>query len=254
MLVSIAFALLQQRSAPLPVDLDSDHDGLSDFQELHKYFTDPHKADTDGDGIPDGEWEERREYAYTVRVVMQVLPPCDPASMNDDYQDVHILEQRADAAEFEAVLYPFNTNAEALAGAEDERPGPALRPYTEPGIPSNWDESLRTKLLAELAQQGIDAVKLPAQELAPKAAKWLLQRSQFEESFTTFDVVLEGGHLAVHPELQGTVERELGKVGRTLAEQWDRELYGRGMFENKLHGSCTSIPIYLQTGLRALGI
>src|SRR6185295_18576100 len=102
MLESIALALAQLHSAPPPADLDSDHDGLCDFQELHKYGTDPHKADSDGDGIPDGDWEERREYAYTVRVLMQVLPPCDPSTMSDDYQDVRILEQRADAVEFEA--------------------------------------------------------------------------------------------------------------------------------------------------------
>jgi hypothetical protein len=81
-----------------------------------------------------------------------------------------------------------------------------------------------------------------------------MQRSKFEDSFTTFDVIAEDGRLAVHPELRATVERELGKVGRTLQEQWDRELYGRGMFANKVHGSCTSSAIYLQTGLRALGI
>jgi len=32
---------------------DSDGDGLSDFDELNKYFTDPNKADTDGDGYTD---------------------------------------------------------------------------------------------------------------------------------------------------------------------------------------------------------
>ena len=44
--------------------LDSDRDGLSDFQEKHKYFTDPNKADTDRDGILDSDWHERREYTY----------------------------------------------------------------------------------------------------------------------------------------------------------------------------------------------
>ena len=35
--------------------------GLSDFQEIHKYRTDPAKVDSDGDGVLDGEWRERRE-------------------------------------------------------------------------------------------------------------------------------------------------------------------------------------------------
>ena len=46
---------------------DSDKDGLTDFQETHKYMTNPQKADSDDDGIPDGNWLERREYQYTVR-------------------------------------------------------------------------------------------------------------------------------------------------------------------------------------------
>lgn len=33
------------------VDADTDGDGLSDFAERHKYFTDPTKTDSDGDGI-----------------------------------------------------------------------------------------------------------------------------------------------------------------------------------------------------------
>jgi len=33
---------------------DSDSDGLSDFDETNKYFTDPNKADTDGDSYNDG--------------------------------------------------------------------------------------------------------------------------------------------------------------------------------------------------------
>ena len=38
-------------------DPDSDGDGLTDFQETHKYGTDPERADSDGDGLPDGAVE-----------------------------------------------------------------------------------------------------------------------------------------------------------------------------------------------------
>ncbi|MFZ0728271.1 MAG: MopE-related protein [Desulfobacterales bacterium] len=34
---------------------DSDYDGLTDFEEVNQYGTDPNKADTDGDGFSDGE-------------------------------------------------------------------------------------------------------------------------------------------------------------------------------------------------------
>ncbi len=34
--------------------VDSDGDGLTDYEETHIYFTDPHNKDTDGDGYDDG--------------------------------------------------------------------------------------------------------------------------------------------------------------------------------------------------------
>ncbi len=39
-----------------PVTRDSDSDGLTDMDEVYKYFTDPALEDTDGDSMPDG-WE-----------------------------------------------------------------------------------------------------------------------------------------------------------------------------------------------------
>ena len=66
---------------------DTDADGLSDFAEIHKYGTDPKKADSDQDGIDDGDWRERREYTYTVRSVVQVMKPVTIEYLNDDYQD-----------------------------------------------------------------------------------------------------------------------------------------------------------------------
>ena len=59
-------------------DPDSDGDGLSDYAELHKYFTDPHKANSAGD---------RKEFTYTITSVLQIAKPFNLADMNDDYQD-----------------------------------------------------------------------------------------------------------------------------------------------------------------------
>ncbi len=38
-----------------PHNLDSDGDGLSDWDEINIYHTDPHNPDTDGDGLSDGD-------------------------------------------------------------------------------------------------------------------------------------------------------------------------------------------------------
>ncbi|MGD8953956.1 MAG: MopE-related protein [Desulfobacterales bacterium] len=41
--------------ACVDINTDSDGDGLTDFEELNTYFTDPNSADTDRDGFSDGE-------------------------------------------------------------------------------------------------------------------------------------------------------------------------------------------------------
>ncbi len=51
LVLAIALALL----ASVDGDPDTDRDGLSDFHEVHKHFTDPKKADSDGDGTPDDQ-------------------------------------------------------------------------------------------------------------------------------------------------------------------------------------------------------
>jgi len=234
---------------------DSDRDGLSDFQELHKYFTDPRKADSDGDGLPDGDWDERREYAYSVRAVMHVMAPFDVESMNDDYQDVRVLERRADLLEFEVVVYPFNTVAAAIEpDSRWRKTASELEPFVAPGVCSNWDKSMQKELLSDLAEDGIAVSSLDDVETAREVSRWLLERAGSEDSFTTFAVEFEKGRPHVVPQLEGTVERTLEERGRTLEEQWNHELFGKGMFETRTRGSCTSSAIYLSTGLKAVGL
>jgi len=236
-------------------DPDADRDGLSDFQELHKYFTDPKKADTDGDGVSDGDWDERREFSYSVRAVMHVMAPFDVAAMNDDYQDVRVLALEPDLIEFEVVVYPLNTVAEALEPDPGWRkPGPEAKEALRPGVCCNWDKAMQAELERELAKNGVDLGALDDVEAAKKVAQWLMDRSQFEDSFTTFAVEFDHGKPRVDPRQLASVNETLKKTGRTLEEQWDRELFGKGMFATKIHGSCTSSAIYLSTGLRAAGI
>lgn len=248
----VGLGLLGQKGTSEP---DADKDGLSDFHERHKYFTDPKKADSDGDGVPDGDWDERREYSYSVRAVMHVMAPFDVASMSDDYQDVRVLEERADLLEFEVVVYPFNTVASAIAPDPGWRkPRSELKPFAEPGVCSNWDKELQKQLAAELKDRGVDLGALDDVETARQVSRWLMERSREEDSFTTFAVAFERGRPKVPEHRQADVAATLAERGRTLEEQWDHELFGKGMFDNRIHGSCTSSAIYLQTGLRAAGL
>jgi hypothetical protein len=50
---SAAKPAVSKPDSPVDLNIDSDHDGLKDSDEV-KYGTDPNKADTDGDGYSDG--------------------------------------------------------------------------------------------------------------------------------------------------------------------------------------------------------
>jgi hypothetical protein len=243
--LSCALALLQ--------DPDADGDGLSDLAEAHKYLSDPTRADSDGDGKPDGEWDERREFAYTVRSVIQVLPPAQ--ALSEDYQDARELKRTMACVTLEVVHYPFNTWAETIGEDPEWRAGLAgMMDYLAPGPTTNWDEPMRTALLAELAAAGVDAGRASDRALALAVAELAFARATFEDGFTTFLVDFVRGKPRVAKGAQARFAEELRRLGREEEEQFERELLGRGMFERRVHGSCTSSAIYLATCLKAAGL
>jgi hypothetical protein len=84
--------------------------------------------------------------------------------------------------------------------------------------------------------------------------------------FSSFCVTAKNGRLAVEGGLEEYMAKACatepkgdgGSVDlpakRTLEQQFDAEVRGRSMFRERIHGSCTSSAIYLQTILRALGL
>ncbi len=237
-------------------DPDRDGDGLSDFREVHKHFTDPDSADSDGDGIPDGDWLERREHTYTLRTIVQVHPPVDGAAINDDWQDARILHETGEYVELEVIHYPLNTVGETLVGDPDWRDHPKwLDEYLEPGPTANWDRKMRRDLLAALKDDGIDPTKLDDVETVRRVAAWLLEHADSQDGFTTFFTRFdEEGRPSIPPELSEAAERNRARSGISLEEQWERELFAEGMFRRGARGTCTSSAIYLNGCLRAVGI
>lgn len=240
--------------------IDTDGDGLSDFQEIHKYLTDPTKKDSDGDGVPDGDWNERREYSYSVRSILQFMPPFNRAALNDDFQDARILEKRDDYIELEVIHYPLSTSCKSI----DENPNwqqdyAGMTKYLKPGITTNWDAKMRDDLLSELKADGIIVEKLTDKQVVEQVSSWLMKKSRYlGKVFTTFYVYYPEGQPKVYPGLEGSFEREFNRdkdnYDWTIDEHFDHELLGKGMFYNKTHGSCTSFAVYLTTVLRAIGI
>ena len=240
--------------APRFVDPDSDGDGLSDFQEVHKYRTDPANADSDGDGVPDGDRDERREFTYTVRTRVRVVPPVDVSAI-DDYQDARVTAKGDGWVELEAIHYPFATSGDAIDGDPAWRDGVgAWGRYLESTTTSRWTEKMRKTLLAELEARGVDVEHADDETLAVAAAQHLMERSELQDGFTTFATDFRGGSAVVPQELAAVVRRRERETGRSVEEQWERELFADGMFAHRVHGSCTSSAIYLCGGLRAAGI
>src|SRR5262249_26884123 len=229
-LVSLAPLLAQQPSDP---ESDRDGDGLSDFQEVHKYLTDPDRADTDGDGIPDGDWRERRHAAYPVRTVVQVMRPVTPEYLCDDMQDARVLDETADMVELEVIHYPFSTAQEAIHGDPQWRDAVAadasLQPWLAPGPTADGTPELRAQIEAALAQDGIDVASLDDAELGRRVSPWLCARAAYHDGFSTFVVAFdERGAPFVPDELGATVMSERGASAPPLAEQWQREISAAG--------------------------
>jgi hypothetical protein len=253
--VLLAWPAARADERPQLADPDSDGDGLSDFHELHKYRTDPRKKSTAGTGTSDGDWQQRREFTYSVRAVIRVMKPYNLAALNDDYQDVRVRRETKEYAELEVVVYPFNTNAEAItANARWKKDYAGMKEYLAPGITTNWDERMRKDLLRELARDGIDPDRLTDREVVEQVSRWLFNRSRHREMFCTFYVGFPGGKPAVLPGLEAAFKRDKGDPKWTVEEQFQHELFGRGMFARKTYGTCTSTAIYQTTVLRALGI
>jgi hypothetical protein len=239
---------------------DADGDGLSDFQEIHKYLTDPAKKDTDGDGVPDGDWNERREYTYSIRSILRFMPPLDKAALNDDFQDARVLKEKDDHIELEVVHYPFGTAGQSVDENPDWQQDYArMTEYLSPGITTNWDAEMKRDLLAELKADGIVVDELTDRQVVTQVSSWLMKKSRsLDKVFTTYYVHFPSGQPSIYPGLEDAFKREFNRDKEnydwTMDEHFEHELLGKGMFYNKTNGSCTSFAVYLTTVLRALGI
>jgi Transglutaminase-like superfamily len=234
---------------------DTDGDGLPDFQELHKYHTDPMRFSTAEDGVSDGGWERRREFTYSVRSVIKVMEPVRIDCLNDDYQDARVVSRGKGFLELEVVHYPLNTVGDSVAANPNWKiDNVGFEENLRPGVTTNWDEAMRRDLIAALKADGIDPDRLDDKEVVTRVAAWLMKRSTFTNMFGTHYIHFPSGKAAVYPGLEAKFASDKGDPSWTTEEQFERELFGRSMFAKRSHGTCTSTAVYLTTALRALGI
>lgn len=244
------------------MDIDTDGDGLSDYQEVHKYFSNPNKKDTDDDGILDNDMNERTENTYTIKTTMRIKKPYNLSVMNDNYQDVTLKEETSDYGVFDIVLYPCNTNdVKSNYNWKEYVNNPELQQYLKPTITANWDEELKTKIITDLKDAGIDienstykGTKIADDQIVEKVANYLLKNTKFLDEFTTYYVSFPNGVPTIDSTLQSAFQRDKGNPQWSIQQQFDNELFGKQMYMNKQHGSCTSTAILWETVYRAIGI
>jgi hypothetical protein len=211
---------------------------ISDYAKAHKYFGD-----------------DPKEFTYTITSVMQFAKPFDVADMTDDYQDAHLVAQDEDSATVEITYYPLNTNRDGVGENPNwNRDYAHMTKYLAPTPTENWDDKMRSDLLAELRQDGIDPDKLTDLQVVTKVSRWLKRRSRFTQAFTVWFVHYPEGKPEVFPLLRQAFDKEKPTPGTTDQAMFDQEVLGRSMFYDRVHGSCTSYAVYLATVLRALGV
>jgi len=165
------------------------------------------------------------------------------------------LSETKQYAELEVIIYPLNTNADAMtANPHWKKDYAGMKEFLASGVTSNWDEAMRKDLLAELARDGIDPDKLTDKEVVEKVSRWLYSRSHFRSMFCTNFVHFPAGKPAVFPGLERAFEQQKGDPTWSVEEEFANELLGKEMFYRKTYGTCTSAAVAQATVLRAIGI
>jgi hypothetical protein len=229
--------------APTANSLDSDGDGLSDYDERVKYSSNPNLADSDRDGVPDGDWDERREYVYSVRVLMMIRGPFDVETMNDLYQDVRILNgpDENGYTEIEAIIYPNTVPQYTPAPFPIDELSPELQQYTEAGIATNYGVSMQ-----EYVVDNIVAGAQTDYEALVKVLQWVSNNTSYHSDTT--------------PEIYYTyIEDEEVKLRNYHGDMPEAELlathyFADSMFDDRTHGTCTSVATLKCAILKAAGI
>ena len=223
--------------------VDTDGDGLTDDEECVKYKTDPLDADSDGDGTPDDDWEERREYVYTVRVLLKIRQPFDLAAMNDWFQDVRILSgpDPDGYTQLEAILYPeLDVPYTPSSFPPSDLPS-EMDAYTQPGIATNYDAAMQAEIdkIVEEAETDEEAVSQILQWVADETTFYFEQ--SIPEVYYTY---LDGGEVKVR-NYSGPLP-----VDELLRTHY----FADTMFDARTHGTCTSVATLKCAMVKAAGI
>lgn len=222
---------------------DTDGDSLSDYDEYCKYRTDPTKKDSDGDGKPDGDWQERREYTYSIRAICEIRPPSNLEMINDLYQDARHVQKKAaldDARVVEVLIFPFATAHVYAQPFPKENLDKKLQKYIQPTASMNFSPETKKKIgdIVQGATTDTEAIE--------KLLYWMNSQTSLIREMPHWEYLnVIDGKIVWHRSL-GSSEQD--------KQFLETNFLGDSMFKNKVHGTCSSMAILRGTMFRAAGL
>ncbi len=227
---------------------DTDKDGLTDYEEYCKYQTNPILADSDGDGASDAEWDERREYTYSIRAVLELKSPWNLEAMNDLFQDARLMENdHPNYQKVEVVVYPYASPVLLPTLYPYRFTSRLFRTYTQPTMDLNYSPEMQKTVQQILfgARHTLDVLSRIQQEIA----RMKLTLPLYAPFIYTYK---QNGELIVDKAFFESVDIEVSD--ERIEEALVLNYFGDSMFKQKQHGACISRARLLASMLRAAGI
>ena len=232
----------------LSTAFDTDADGLTDYEEYCKYRTNPTLADSDGDGVSDKDWNERREYTYSIRTVLNIKPPWNIEAMNDLFQDARLIESSgANYQKIEVIIYPYASPVLLPNRYPYQMPAESLKKYVEPTYDLNYSPEMQLEIqqILSTATNTLDVLTQFLHEIGqmkltePLYAPFIYTYKQQEELVVDWSFFESMGREVTEAEVE-----------EALAVNY----FGDSMFKRKRYGACISRARLLTSMLRAAGI
>ena len=253
-----------------PNSNDSDEDGLTDYDEITKYYTDPANPDSDNDGLLDSEWNERQEHTSTLYVKMRIITPFNTESMNDHFQDINVIEENKNNLLFELIFYPDSYHiVEELPFGSIDYTTQNFQKFLEPDPLMNFDDEMTSMVQGEIYSNSQDLSDLDVLESMFRWEKGRVKMmpgttdksKPYPEPFLDIEITEEDEITFPSTPIMFSGKPREPEYSQFYSDElhnreWQMEniILGKEMFLNKSHGSCGSTANFHSTILRSIGI
>ena len=234
-----------------PNQIDTDFDGLLDYDEYCKYRTNATKADSDEDGKVDSDWNERREYTYTIRAICEINNPVNLEDMNDLFQDARVIAKQTSTSHtrYEVVLYPDSEPHILPTQFPYHRQFPSIMErYMRRGFATNFSPKMQKTVLNLISgcRSDLEVIERIQLEMAQ-------MRLVYEGAAFLYCRVDDGKIVMTRDPLED-LDSLRQNIFRTPQQLLDAIFYGDSMFKARQHGVCDSRSTLRATMLKAAGI